>query len=413
MFTLLLIVLIRTAMFKPKKKEKKDFPAAEIDKEKAVESLQTLIRCRTVSNVDKSKEDESEFTQLKTSLRTLYPAVFAQAEYQELSPRALLFHLKGSKGDSKHPAVFMAHFDVVDAAEKNWKEPPFEGVRKDGVLWGRGTIDTKGTLNGVLRAAEELLEKGFVPQNDFYFAFAGDEEISGGSAQLAVSYFKEKGIEPLLVLDEGGAVVSGLFPGVEAPIAVIGTAEKGVCALEFHLDGEGGHASAPAAHTPVGKLAALAVSIENHPFKYRLSEPVKEMFDTLGRESTFKYRMVFANLWLFGPILDKTTRKNGGQFNALVRTTAALTMMQGSPATNVIPSEAMIGVNIRLLPGDSVEEAREKLVGLAKKNGINQPPKTPVSWNASRVSRTDGEGFEKSATPLVARGERKHWSVLS
>jgi carboxypeptidase PM20D1 len=367
LIVLLGAILLRAAFFLPIKEEREPAKPAEIDKEKAVTSLQALIQCKTVSERDKSLEDEKEFDKLKATLKTVYPHVFAAMEYQELSKRELLFHLKGKKGDSKHAAIFMAHFDVVPAEESNWKEPAFEGIRKDGVLWGRGTIDTKGTLNGVLRGAEELLAHNELPDADFYFAFAGDEETGGGSAKLAVKYFQDRGIEPLIVVDEGGAVVNKVFPGVSKPTALIGTAEKGACALEFHLDGEGGHASAPKAHTPVGKLASLAVDIEKHPFKYHLTKPVKQMFDTLGREAPFVYRIIFANLWLFNPLLDKLTQKSGGQLNALVRTTVALTQMQGSPATNVIPSKAMIGLNSRMMPPDNLDSVKTKLGKIAKK----------------------------------------------
>lgn len=400
MLTLLIICLIRALRFKPKKKEKLVEEPVNIDKEKAVSSLQALVRCKTVSHTDKSLEDDKEFLKLKDTLRKIFHNVYEKMEFLELSPRALLFHLNGSLGDEKHPAVMMAHFDVVDAIEENWKEDPFAGVRKDGELWGRGTIDTKGTLNGTLCAMDILLGEGFTPKHDIYFAFAGDEEIQGGSAKLAVNYFKERGIDPLFVIDEGGAVVNGIFPGVKKDTACIGTAEKGALSMEFHLDGEGGHASYPAPHTPVGKLALLAVDIEKHPNKFTMSKPVKEMFDTLGRESTFKYRFIFANMWLFSGILDKMTKKQGGTLNALVRSTTALTMMQGAPVTNVIPSEAMIGLNMRLIPGDDVEEEKRKLEKRAKNLGINTSTTAEYSWNASRVSTTAGEGYTKIARAI-------------
>lgn len=395
MITILIICLIRTWLFKPKKKASKIVKEVDIDQEKAVCNLQTLIKCKTVSHVDKKLEDEAEFQKLKDSLKALFPNVYKKMSYEELGPRELLFHLKGKSNDPKHASIFMAHFDVVDVIKENWKEDPFAGVRKDGELWGRGTIDTKGTLNGTLTAMDQLLSEGFVPQNDIYFAFAGDEEIQGGSAKLAVEYFKKNGIDPLLVIDEGGGLVNGIFPGVGKDTACIGTAEKGALSLTFHLDGEGGHASSPAQHTPVGKLAILACDIENHPFKFKITKPVKEMFDVIGRESNFTYRFIFANLWLFSPILDRMTRKSGGTLNALMRSTCALTMMQGAPVTNVIPSEASLGLNMRLLPGDDCQEAKARLEGFAKKENINVTTSTEYIWNASRVSTTNCDGFHK------------------
>ncbi len=425
---LLLVIFIRTLLFKPEKEDPEPIPEVKIDKEKAVTSLQALIQCKTISNTDKSKEDEAEFTKLKNRLNEVYPLVFKNCEYTELSSRELLFHLKGQMKEDPHPAVFMAHFDVVPVEEANWKVDAFAGVRKDGILYGRGTIDTKGTLNGTLRGCEEMLEQGLRPQHDFYFAFAGDEEIAGGSAKLAVKYFKDHAIDPVLVIDEGGAVVKNIFPGVNEPVAVIGTGEKGALALEFHLDGEGGHASAPMPHSPVGQLAKLAVDIEKHHFKFHMTQPVKEMFDTLGRRSNFTFRTIFANLWFFKPVLNKLTKKSGGQLNALVRTTCALTQMEGSKATNIIPSKAMIGMNIRLMSPDNTDQVVRELSKIAAKDGISAKPVVTYAWNPSRISTSEGEGFAKikkavsntwgrktivSPFMMTACADARHYSEIS
>lgn len=392
---LILVVLIRTWLFKPAKEKKPERKKAEFDREKAVKNLQTLIRFKTVSNLDITKEDGSEFDKLIASLKDLYPNVYKKAEYKVLGPRELLFHLNGSSKDKSHAAIFMAHFDVVPANKENWDEDPFGGVIKDDFLYGRGTIDTKGTFNGVLSAAEALISQGFTPKEDLYFAFAGDEEVAGASAKLAVRYFQDNHIEPTLVIDEGGAVVDGIFPGVNKSIACIGTAEKGALAYEFHVKGEGGHASAPTPNGPLVKIAKLALSIEKHPFKFSLTKPVREMFDTLGMESSFLYRMIFANLWLFKPILNKMTLKAGGQLNALVRTTVAITEASGAPVTNVIPDDAMLGINCRLLDPDTVESVNAHFKKLSEKAGMSFSPVAAYAWNPSRTSVTDSEAYSK------------------
>lgn len=391
---LLLIVFIRTLFFRSKKKTPYPKEKVTIDQEKAVLSLQALVRCKTVSYNDKKLENEEEFSKLKATLRVFFPTIFEKGDFLELSPRALLFHLEGQKKDLK-PVVLMAHFDVVPANDSSWSVPPFEGLRKSGILYGRGTIDTKGTLNGILSATEQLLKEGFRAERDLYLAFAGDEETGGGSARLAVRYLKERGIEPLFVLDEGGAIVEGMFPGVQAPIALVGTAEKGACGLEFRVIGEGGHASAPKKPSPMGRLAKIAVILERHSFKIHFSAPVKEMFSTLGREASFLYRIVYANLWLFKPFLGMIASKKGGQFNALMRTTTALTMAEGSTVTNVIPSNAMLGVNMRLSAPDTIESVTPYFKKIAAKNQVDFQILSTYAWNPSRISTTSGEGFEK------------------
>ena len=172
---------------------------------------------------------------------------------------------------------------------------------------------------------------------------------------------QRRGVEPAFVLDEGGAVVTGVFPGVDAPCALIGTSEKGPMQLFLDMKSEGGHASAPPRSTIAGRLARAVTRIEKRPAPFTLTPPAAEMFDTLGRRSIWPVRMVFANLWLFRPALDLATRLMGGELNALVRTTCAVTQMQGSPANNVLPPDASVGVNLRIMCGDSADKAEARI----------------------------------------------------
>ena len=221
---LLAVILLRTLAFKPKAAEEKQFEEINFDTDGAVKALGELVKCRTVSNADKSLEDDGEFEKLIALLPELYPNVIKTCPLMRLEDRGLLFTWKGrSEGE---PAVLMAHYDVVPVEEENWEAPPFEAVIKDGAMWGRGTLDTKVTFNGILSAAENLIKQGFQPENDIYFAFSGGEEVNGKGAVNIVNWFAEKGITPALVLDEGGAVVENVFPGVKEPCGLIGIAEK-------------------------------------------------------------------------------------------------------------------------------------------------------------------------------------------
>lgn len=372
---LLAVVLLRTAAFRPKAEAAKTYAPVEFDREAAVTNLQRLIRCRTVSYIDASKEDPAEFEKLIALLPELYPHVYEKCTLTRLPDRGLLFYWAGKAHDEA--SVMMAHFDVVPVEEENWKKPPFEGIIEDGVLWGRGTLDTKVTFNGVLTAADHLIAQGFQPEQDIYFAFSGQEEINGPGAVNIVHWFQEHNINIQLVVDEGGAVVEDVFPGVKQPCALIGIAEKGMMNLEYSVSSAGGHASAPKPHTPVGVLADACCKVENHPFTMHITAPAAKMFDTLGRHSTFLYRMIFANLWLFGGILDNLCKKQGGELNALMRTTVAFTQMQGSKASNVIPPSASMVSNMRLNPADTMESAMEYIRGSSAM--------TPSSSAASRA----------------------------
>jgi len=319
----------------------------------------------------------------------------------------------------------MAHYDVVPVNEGVWEKPPFEGIIEDGVLWGRGTLDTKVTFGSILFSANHLIEGGFVPENDIYFAFSGGEEVNGPGASHIVDYFEKNGINPALVLDEGGAVVENVFPGVKAPCGLIGIAEKGLLDLEYRVKSNGGHASAPKPHTPVGVLSRACCNVESKPFKSHMTKPVKEMFDTLGRHSSFLYRMIFANLWAFSGVLDLICKKGGGELNALMRTTVAFTQMKGSSASNVIPPEATMVSNMRLNPMDTMDSAIEYI---RKTVGNDEITLTALrGMNPSRISRTDVDGYKKveeaiastwlgtivSPYLMVQCSDSRHWGRIS
>lgn len=391
------VLLIRTFMFVPKKQEEKTYEEISFDKDKAINALSELIKCKTVSYRDSSLEDDGEFEKLISLLPSLYPNVFSVCEFMRLPDRALLFRWKG-KEEGK-PAVMMAHYDVVPVEEALWDKPAFDAIIEDGVMWGRGTLDTKATFNGVLSAADKLIEDGFVPQNDVYFAFSGGEEINGKGASNIVDYFEEKGIELSFVIDEGGAVVENVFPGVKKPCALIGIAEKGMLDLQYEVESAGGHASAPPPHTPVGLLSIACTKVEKKPFKMHLTKPAALMFDTLGRHSTFLYRMIFANLWCFSPVLDLLGKTSGGEMNALLRTTVAFTMMNGSKATNVIPPKASMVSNLRLNPDDTMESAQEYIRKVIGNDNIKL---TKLSgMNPSRISVVGSDGWNKISDAVL------------
>lgn len=395
----LLILIIRALCFNPKAQPKVFENEEVFDGDKIVASLQSLVRCKTVSSSDPALEDEAEFEKLIALLPELYPNVFKACEFEKLPDRALLFYWKGkNEGD---PAVLMAHYDVVPVNADMWERDPFGAEIIDGVMWGRGTLDTKVTFNGVLSAADHLIGCGFTPEKDIYFAFSGGEEVNGKGAVNIVDYFEEKGITPAFVVDEGGAVVENVFPGVKTPCGLIGIAEKGMMNVEYRAVSGGGHASAPKPHTPVGILSLACAKIEANPFKLHLTKPVKEMFDTLGRHSSFVFKIVFSNLKLFLPLLDAfMCKKSGGEINALLRTTIAFTQMEGSAAPNVIPPEAKMVSNIRLNPEDTVDSAKAYLQKTINNDGIEV--NVLMGMNPSRISQTCCEEWDKVASSVAS-----------
>ena len=360
------VLLLRTARFRPAEQKYGSIEPVEVDAARAVEHLAEMIRVPTVSHADASKMDEDTFDRFRAMLPQMYPNVFRVCSFERVDHTGLLFCWKG--GSDAAPAVLMAHYDVVPVVPERWTHPPFCGEVFDGVLWGRGTLDTKITFMGILEAAETLIAQGYTPKNDVYFSFGGDEEVNGPAAPAIVRLLQERGIAPALVVDEGGAVVEGVFPGVDRPIAVVGIGEKGMMEATLTAKGGGGHASTPPAHTAVGVLSRAVVNCEKHPFKASLSKPVRELFDRVGRYSGFGLRLVFANLWCFSGLLKRIAPMMGTELNAMMRTTAAVTMAEGSRQSNVLPGSAKATLNIRLLNTDTPEGVLDHL-----RRAVNDP----------------------------------------
>lgn len=388
---LILIIVIRGLAFVPKTGNIVRGTEIKTNKDKIVDDMVAMIQCKTVSNRDENLVDRREFTKFENLLKERFPLLFEKSEFLKIGKTGLLFHIKGRFDDK--PSVCMAHYDVVPVEEEGWSKPAFEGIIEDNVIWGRGTLDTKGTLCGVVEALEQLLAEDYIPENDLYLAFSGEEEIDGDTCADIVKYLEEKKVKPAFVLDEGGAIVDKVFPGVNEECALIGIGEKGSVNMNFSMDSKGGHASTPPVHTIAGELAIAITKIEKHPFKRQLTKPAREMFDTLGRHSSFLYRVIFANLWCFAPLIDALCKKSGGELNALMRTTAAVTRMEGSRAYNVLPPRASFGMNLRLIGNDTIESATEYFHKLIKDDSVKI--EVVNGMNPSIYSDTSCEEWEK------------------
>lgn len=327
-----------------------------IDSAQASARLSRAIQFQTVSHQDRSQDDEAAFLGFHRFLREAFPRTHAALEVQAVEGRSLQLTWRGA--DPALPAlVLMAHSDVVPVepgTEARWTHPPFGGAIADGRVWGRGARDDKGSLLGILEATEALLTAGFAPRRTVILFFGGDEEVLGVGAPAFARRLLEQRTRVELVLDEGLAVAVGLVPGAPRPVALVGIAEKGFASVELIASAAGGHSSMPPPRTAAGVIARAVTRLEEHPFPPDLSGPAGETLRFLAPEASPGLRLVLANRWLFSPLLTfGYTRKP--EANALVRTTTAVTQLEGSVKENVLPARARAVANFRLLPGTTVE----------------------------------------------------------
>lgn len=327
----------------------------------AAEHLAVLVRYPTVApdpGVDPDDAAREAFTGLHGSLREFYPTVFRIAHADELGHFGLLLRIPGRT--PTRPVVLMAHQDVVptqaDWQRDGWSVDPFSGTVAGGKVTGRGTLDDKGALVTLLEAVESLLASGWEPNRDLYLLFGADEEKNGSDAVEATALLESRGIVPHLVLDEGGAVAAEAFPGVDEDIAVIGVCEKGLLTVRLSVTDAGGHASTPPRKSAPGVLARALVRIEDHPFPPSLHPVTAEMLQAIAPKVNQKAAaMAPALLNLSGP-LARVLARLSPELAAMVRTTVAITRLEGSPGANVLATSASATLNIRIATESTVEE---------------------------------------------------------
>lgn len=367
----------------------------------AVGRLARAVTFRTVSYQDPAETDPEQFRALHRHLESSFPGVHRTLRREMVSGLSLLFTWTG-KDASAHPLLFLSHQDVVPVeSEAAWSHPPFAGDVADEYVWGRGTLDDKLGVLGLLEAIETLLRDGFQPRRTIYLAFGHDEEILGprGAPALA-TLLAERGVKPELVLDEGLPVVVGQVPGVRVPVATVGIAEKGYVSVELTVEGEGGHSSMPPVETPIGILANALARVEAHRPRAALTAPVRALLATVARHMDLGRRLAMANLWLFGPLVEWQLT-GAPTTDALVRTTTAPTMLEGGPKENVLPTRARAVVNFRIRPGDSVASVLDHVRATANDGRVQVAPLPgAVVSEPSPESSTDSPAFETLARTI-------------
>ena len=396
------VTLQRTAGFRSRQPQVAPVAAEPLDTAALARRLAGALRFKTISFQDSNQFDAREFAGFGRYLRDSFPRLHGALKLEKVNGYGLLYKWTGSD-PGLAPAVLLAHQDVVPVepgTEGRWTEPPFEGRIAGGYVWGRGALDDKGSLVGILEAVEHLVAAGAKPRRTVYLAFGYDEEVGGrrGAARIA-ELLASRNVHPEFALDEGGALTTGLIAGVAAPVALVGIAEKGYVTVELTAQAEGGHSSMPPKATAVGMLAAALVRLEARQMPRAIRGPTADMFDYVGPEMSFGPRLALANRWLLGGILMSRFGKTP-QGNALLRTTTALTVLQAGVKENVLPSSARALVNFRILPGDSVASVLEHVRRAVDDPRISVRALEATLGNPSPVTPVDAEPFRLLARTI-------------
>ncbi len=307
------------------------------------ERLSRMIQHETVSF--HGQTDLSRFYKFHELLRTEFPSLFSVCSFEDFEGSILLIWRGKSK--DQLPVLLMNHHDVVEASG-DWTYPPFSGTISDDRVWGRGTLDTKSGLWGMLQAADELASEGFVPPRDIYFMSTCCEETTGSGADRISKELYERGIRLSMVLDEGGMIVDEPMSGVKGRYAMIGVGEKGYADLKFVARSNGGHASTPGKNTPLVKLGKFMAAAEKRKvFKVKMSPTVRATLASLSVSMSGPLKFVLGHPGFFSPLLCRVMPSISPAAGAMLKTTLAFTMAKGSDGANVLPQEAYVIANMR------------------------------------------------------------------
>lgn len=267
-------------------------------------TLKKMVDCKTVWTKD--GQNAAEFQRLYEVIAQAFPLLHSKAKRLTFGDGCFFYVIEGQS--SQKNILLMSHHDVVDGGD-GWDTDPFCAEVKDGALYGRGTVDTKAPLFAELQAAEELLAEGY----DFsgitlYIGSSHNEEFSGDGMVLAAEYFRRKGIRFEVILDEGGAITSGMIPGVSAKSAMVAVHEKSRhvyrCSVKENTQGHGG--LNPTTGSPVATLCAFVTKVSRSKIcKASFSPEVKATFLRHAPYMAFPLNLIFGAFPLFSPLIKK------------------------------------------------------------------------------------------------------------
>jgi len=400
---IIIVVVVRTILFSRGAHQQplpftSNLPELQLDPLIPARHLSAAIQIPTVSHSDPAEDRPELFDELHQLLRDSYPRLHARLSLEVLPGGSLLYTWPGSAAELE-PVLFMAHQDVVPADEhtlSKWTYPPFSGAIEEGSIWGRGSMDIKCQMIGIMEAVENLLAQDFQPCRTILLAFSHDEEVLGMGARHIVAYLQERGVRLQAVIDEGTPILDGVLPGFEGYTATIAVTEKGYLSLKLTAEASGGHSSTPAAETSIGILARAIDRLQSNPFPYRV-KAVLPLFKALSPAASTLMKIAFANLWLFGSVVRRKLSAST-ETAASIHTTTAPTIFHSGIKDNVLPSLAEAVVNFRILPGETVAGVIDRVRTVINDERVTLTPLPNNAWEPSPVSPSESPAFHHITT---------------
>lgn len=276
--------------------------------------------------------------------------------------QTLIARWPAAKPSGKKPILLMAHMDVVEAKESDWKNPPFKFREEDGWYLGRGANDNKAGLTGILIALQYLKAAGFQPTRDLIVLFTGDEETTGNGARRAATEWRSLiDAEYALNSDAGGG---SIYRDGRVELFAMQIAEKTYADFKLTATNRGGHSSAPRPDNAIYALSNALTALEAHRFPAMVNDATRAGFALLAAKDGGQYGELIKRF-----LADPNDRETADLVEAndpgSTRTRCVATMLSGGHAPNALPQKAEANVNCRIFPGVKVEDVRQQLQTLA------------------------------------------------
>lgn len=341
--------------------------------EQYVKTLKQMIDCKTV--YDEAHSNQEAYDAFYRVLEKAFPLLHEKAERMVFGSGCFVYVIRGEKKDKQTVNVMlMSHHDVVDGDDK-WDTNPFDAVEKDGSLWGRGTIDTKTPLFAELQACEELLEEGYAFEGiNLYIGSSNNEETCGDGMVLATEYFRKNGIHFAVVLDEGGAITTGMIPGVAQKSAMVAVHEKSrhVYRLSTTLESKGHGGLNPNKDNALIRMSSFIAEVsKSRIYKGSFSPEVKATFTEHAPYMSFPLGMLFGHFGLFGGVIKKIMLKIPQTAAMLSTEISFTTLFAGSRGEEQVKAKKVEATMfLRCVREEDLLKGLEKIRKTAKKYGV-------------------------------------------